>query len=193
LLRVGNSQAFCLIEVSQMEAIHHRSTTEQFDELANIGDDGGKVGEEYSLTLQRFLAVRSGGFEEQPGVPVRHARDRDTLLHRIVHRLLDPAHQRLDYGPREGDLQNVTLLGRRLKLPFTLGLHDHCAAVLADLQEVVDVAGLRGRLCFDRRVAVPVQDLEQEAVEHLQPRVGFVRPGRQCGTNLRLELHQPLG
>ena len=36
-----------------------RSTTEQLDELANVGDDGRKVGEKYSLAIQRFLAVRS--------------------------------------------------------------------------------------------------------------------------------------
>jgi hypothetical protein len=193
LLRLGNSQALCLVEVCQMETTYNRSMAEQFDELADVGDDCVKVGEEDSLAVQRLLTVRPGGFEEQPGVPVRHARYRDALFHRVGHRLLDPRHQRLDYVTGKGDVHHVTLLRGRLKLPLTLGLHNHRAAVLADLEKVIDVARVRGRLRFDGRVPTPVQDFEKEAIEHLQPRVGFVRPGRQCSTYLRFELHQPPG
>lgn len=176
-----------------MEAVHDWSTAEQLDKLPNVGDDSGEIGEEYAFALQWLLAICPGGLEEQPSVPVRYACDGDALLHRVGHRLLDPRHHRLDHRTREGDVQNVTLLSCWLKLPLALGLHNHRAAVFTDLQEIVDVAGFRRRLCFDRGVPLPVEDLEQKTVEHLQPRVGFVRPELQRGTDFCFELHQPLG
>jgi hypothetical protein len=64
-----------------MEAINDRSPTEQLDELANVGDDGRKVGEEYSLAIQRSANASERLVGLIRGTPVwRNVRRRPHLI-----------------------------------------------------------------------------------------------------------------
>ena len=157
-----------------MMPVDDRGGAEQLRELGEVGHDGRQIGKEHALSGHRGPAVGSGRLEEQPRAAISHRRDRDAVLHRVSHRLPYPGHQRFDHRSGERDVHDLVALGGRLQQAGTLCLDHHGAVTLADGKQVIDVAGRRGRLRENRFMA-PVQDVEQEAVEHLQPSVAFVR------------------
>jgi hypothetical protein len=86
--------------------------------------------------------------------------------------------------------QLVGFRGRR-KRADALGLNDHDAATLANGQQVIDEARFGVRL-DQNGLMFPTQDLEQDAIQHLEAGVRLVLPCFQACSELGFEGVQPL-